>query len=310
MTLATHEEVVDAEIVLTKMEALQLVEELRQLATTYAKTKAAIREKLDYARSTNAWEQIEGCNSYGDFIAHTFSGIPIKWDRDDRRELAEDMAFHEDGGMSTRQIGTALGVDKRTVGRDLSGAFAPDEPRKVQSSDGITRTYRTKPKDEWPVVPPAEPEEREMTATLAHRTPFEVGQKLEYRKRSYAVVGEDGRLQFTGNAAEIAEIIRSDESMHSSGELKREHGFSQNTASKVLGLLRDNGEIPDAAPNRLVGRFDSIAQGLTYIADDLEKQMDDLKRSDADDLEYGREFFEEAMTKLNAFRRELNKKFK
>lgn len=45
--------------------------------------------------------------------------------------------------MSTRQIGAALGVTYATVQRDMqaSDTHVSDEPRRVQSSDGITRTY-------------------------------------------------------------------------------------------------------------------------------------------------------------------------
>lgn len=55
--------------------------------------------------------------------------------------------------MSTRQVGYALGVGYDTVQRDMksSDRNRSDESRKVQSSDGITRTYTTKPKDEWQV---------------------------------------------------------------------------------------------------------------------------------------------------------------
>lgn len=52
------------------------------------------------------------------------------------------MAYDPDGGMSTRQIGAALGVGKSTIDRDI--ACVPngtDQPRRVQSSDGITRAY-------------------------------------------------------------------------------------------------------------------------------------------------------------------------
>ena len=65
------------------------------------------------------------------------------WAVEDRRSLVELMAYDDAGGMSTRQIGGALDVDHKTVVNDLraSGENSPDEPRKVQSSDGRTRTY-------------------------------------------------------------------------------------------------------------------------------------------------------------------------
>lgn len=285
------EEVVDAEIVLSKIEALQLVEDIRQLANNYVSTRDALLAKLEYARDTNAHEQIEGCKSYGDFIAHVFSGIPIKWSREDRRVLVADMAFHEKGGMSTRQIGKALGADHSTVVRDMNatGANAPVE-RQVSSSDGKTRTYTTTPQPE-----PDEP-----------RT-FTFG--TDQRKAS---LDETGRVVFTNPTDNrIADAFRANPEKQVREAWAEATGNTSGTgnASRVRKALIANGEIPDSTPNRLAQRFDKIAHGLTYIADDLEKHLEDLDRAEPEDLEYGREFFEDAMTKLNHFRRKLNTKF-
>ena len=54
--------------------------------------------------------------------------------------------------MSTRQIGNALGVSHQTAKNDIASVNNfTDEPRKVQSSDGITRTYTTN--TDWPHAP-------------------------------------------------------------------------------------------------------------------------------------------------------------
>lgn len=47
--------------------------------------------------------------------------------------------------MSTRQIGSALGVSQKTADRDIRAAESNDSrERKVTASDGKTRTYEAK----------------------------------------------------------------------------------------------------------------------------------------------------------------------
>ena len=316
MTLATQEDIVDAQVVLTKIEALQLVEELRQLATTYAKTKAAIREKLEYARNSNAWEQIDGCKSYGDFIAHTFGDIPIRWDRDDRQELVADMAFHDDGGMSTRQIGAALHVDQKTIVNDMrrSEEFSSDQPRKVQSSDGITRTYNTKPKDEWPVVPPAEPDgEKEMPATLAHKTPYKPGYVLATDTKGYDLieVGEDGRAHGNRKSVVAALEYARNNPREPQYTAVKNSGISKTTIVQAYSSLRRNDEIP---PQTQTGRkpaeeFALIAMAIKNLGLSIDRLMEEgtLDYVEADDTDFYIEGMKEGLASIKKFGRETDR---
>ena len=308
MTLATQEDIVDAQVVLTKVEALQLVEELRQLATTYAKTKAAIREKLEYARNSNAWEQIDGCKSYGDFIAHTFGDIPIRWDRDDRQELVADMAFHDDGGMSTRQIGAALHVDQKTIVNDMrrSEENSSDQPRKVQSSDGITRTYNTKPKDEWPVVPHAEPdEEKEMPATLAHKTPYKPGHELVVDRGAAITVGEDGRA--TSDRPGLASALdwwRENPRMQGY-EAQKASGMPAQYINRAAAALRKNNEIPKVAHSGRspIEEFGLMATAVKNLGLSVDKLFADgvMDYIDADEMDYYMDGLRDGMKSLRKF---------
>ena len=308
MTLATQEDIVDAQVVLTKVEALQLVEELRQLATTYAKTKAAIREKLEYARNSNAWEQIDGCKSYGDFIAHTFGDIPIRWDRDDRQELVADMAFHENGGMSTRQIGNALGVGKSTIDRDLAGV--PDgtpEPRRVQGSDG--KTYKTKPKDEWPVVPPAEPdEEKEMPAALAHDTPYKPGHVLTLDSRGtkpLITVGEDGRATSTRESYIKALNWWRDNPRAQQYTAVKETGLPTSAMSETSSALRKNGEIPKVSNSGRapIEEFGLLATAVKNLGLSVEKMLSEgtFEFIDSEGMDYYMDGLRDGMKSLRKF---------
>src|SRR5699024_11545584 len=83
----------------------------------------------------------------------------------DRRSLVELMTYDENGGMTTRQIGNALGVGKDTVARDVAAVANATGERTVQGSDGKLYTVKAKPEPtvserDWPVVPEPTPEER------------------------------------------------------------------------------------------------------------------------------------------------------
>ena len=151
MTLATHEEIVDAEVVLTDSEAEDFDTRFQVALGTYAEARQELIDCIEFVRTTNIAERL-GFKARGDYIADRVSGLNVKWAVEDRRSLVELMAYDENGGMSTRQIGNALGVNFNTVARDVrSVSNDTDEPRKVQSSDGITRTYTTN--TDWPHAP-------------------------------------------------------------------------------------------------------------------------------------------------------------
>jgi hypothetical protein len=83
------------------------------------------------------------------------TGMAVRLSRVERREaVAELTAPEENGGMglSQRQAGAVLGVDKHTVLRDLAGANAPPEAEKP--SDGGANA----PPE--PEEPPEDPEAR------------------------------------------------------------------------------------------------------------------------------------------------------
>ena len=158
MTLATYEEIVDAEVVITDSDAEDFDARFQVALGTYAEARQELIDCIEFVRNTDIAERL-GFKSRGDYIADRVAGLNVKWAVEDRRSLVELMAYDENGGMSTRQIGNALGVSHQTAKNDIASVNNfTDEPRKVQSSDGITRTYATN--TDWPVVPEPTPEER------------------------------------------------------------------------------------------------------------------------------------------------------
>ena len=153
MTLATQEDIVDAEVVLTDSDAEDFDARFQVALGTYAEARQELIDCVEFVRNTDIAERM-GFKSRGDYIAAGVAGLNVKWAVEDRRSLVELMA----PTMSTRQVGNALGVHKDTVRGDMkaTGENSPVE-RKVESSDGKTRTYPTN--TDWPVVPEPTPEE-------------------------------------------------------------------------------------------------------------------------------------------------------
>lgn len=152
MSVEVYEEVIDAEIVCDDPEEFDT--RFQSALGSYADARQELIDCIEYVRSTDVAEQL-GFSSRGDYIADRVAGLNVKWAIEDRRSLVELMAHDPDGGMSTRQIGNALGVNFNTVARDVrSVSNDTDEPRKVQSSDGITRTYEAKTEPSQPKATP------------------------------------------------------------------------------------------------------------------------------------------------------------
>ncbi len=85
------------------------------------------------------WEAL-GYDSWQAYVVGEYGG-PLRLGRPERQQAVAEMRAE---GMSTRAIGSALGVDHRTVGHDLEGGeYSPPAP--VTGLDG--RTYTIRPLD-------------------------------------------------------------------------------------------------------------------------------------------------------------------
>lgn len=163
MTLATYEEVVDAEVVLSDSDAEDFDARFQMALGTYAEARQELIDCIQFVRGSDVAERL-GFKSRGDYIADRVAGLNVKWAVEDRRSLVELMAYDENGGMTTRQIGDALGVGKSTIDRDVAAVPFGTAERTVQGSDGKLYTVKAKPEPtvserDWPVVPEPTPEE-------------------------------------------------------------------------------------------------------------------------------------------------------
>lgn len=200
-------------------------------------------------------------------------------------------------GLQQREIAEKLGAGLGTINRDLESHVPNGTSGTITNSRGQERPVRNARK------------EKEMPATLEHQSPFAVGHALVVpgNGKALAFVGEDGRAASNSETMRDALEWAREHPEQSRTDAADESGLSAGTLGNAYTALRNNHEI--YRRNRLVERFDSIAQGLTYVADDLESLTADLERATAEDLEFGREYFEDAMKKLNAFRKQLNAKY-
>lgn len=153
MTLATHDEIVDAEIVLTDSDAEEFDLRFQYALGGYAEARQELIDCIQFVRSTDVAQRLN-FKSRGDYIADRVANLNVKWAVDDRRSLVELMA----PTMSQYQVAEVLDIDRKTVRSDMRHQLGENPPveRKVEGSDGKTRTYTTK--TEWPEVPEPEPE--------------------------------------------------------------------------------------------------------------------------------------------------------
>lgn len=165
------------------------------------------REELIALWNGRAWISL-GHASWDALCEAEFWGIRVALPVSERREVVSSMRAE---GMSTRAIGSALGVDHSTVVRDLpTGADAPVPPERVTSLDGRQRPARQ------PAPEPERPDRttQTQTQTQAQRRPpitrsFDTA--VPAISKAIASVGrlvEDDR--FPQNADQVAEKHLSD----------------------------------------------------------------------------------------------------
>ena len=95
--------------------ARRLTERIRLTAITVRDSVEKLQSLLDQARDGNVYIAL-GYPSWPAYIAEVMGEEPLRLSRDDRREIVHYLTGE---GMSTRAIGSVLGVGNKTVARDL-----------------------------------------------------------------------------------------------------------------------------------------------------------------------------------------------
>jgi hypothetical protein len=118
---------------LGRADAERLTDRIKDLLITISAQRDLLVSLVMQAKAGDAHAAL-GYQSWTAYVSAEFSHLALRFDRDDRRELVGLLAGE---GMSTRAIAPVVGVDRKTVERDIAGGTsAPPEPRKITGLDG------------------------------------------------------------------------------------------------------------------------------------------------------------------------------
>lgn len=163
---------------MSEQEAQKLTERIRLTAHNYTEARAKLQDLVAEAKEGNAHLAL-GYASWTAYLSEVLGEEPMRLARSERQEMVQLLSSE---GMSTRAIAPIVGADHATVARDVqSVANATDEPRTVESMDGIARTFRTQPE---PAAPPA-PKRRPLPEQ-ARDAGWELRKAVERLERIYA----------------------------------------------------------------------------------------------------------------------------
>lgn len=156
--------------VMSEREATQLTEKIRITAHNYADARQKLTEYVAEAKAGSAHLALL-YKSWTAYLSDVLGEEPMRLARGERQEMVQMLSAE---GMSTRAIAPIVGATKSQVARDLGSApNGTDEPRTVESMDGITRTFQPRPEQNvWiepasePARPRAEPVTTQFTAAI------------------------------------------------------------------------------------------------------------------------------------------------
>lgn len=134
----------------------------------------ATRKEIADAYRDRDWATL-GYESWEQYVDGEFSETRVRLTADERREAVAELRF---AGMSQRAIGTALGVDQKTVSNDLR-ALATEEnssvgPERIVSLDGRERPATRPAAVPAEVAVPAEDAVPELSADERERLAVDV----------------------------------------------------------------------------------------------------------------------------------------
>lgn len=163
MTLATYEEVVDAEIVpdeLTPERARELTDKIRV-------NLDGIWELVTEAYTAGAHRAL-GYASWDAYCTTEFGSNRIQLPKEERAETVRSL---RESGLSPNAIASATGTSRRTVNRELDkSGWANAHPGETLGQDGktYTRPAPTVSERDWPEVPEPEPATENYATDMAN----------------------------------------------------------------------------------------------------------------------------------------------
>ena len=166
------------------------VVEARQLTDRIKRQVSDLWDLIVRAYESRAWSQL-GYGSWDEYCEVEFEASGIRVPREDRKEIVCSL---RDRGLSTRAIGSAMGVSYQTVHRELSGVTnVTPERAAVKGIDGktyqATRTTPPTPKPEHQPTPEPQPQPAETTPS-GPATPKAAEEHTPYRFPERERLGE------------------------------------------------------------------------------------------------------------------------
>lgn len=184
-----------------------------------------------------------------------------------------------------------------------TGAITPKTTIK-EAKQYASEASSNKDKEDKSVTAPAVEDAR------AHKSPFAEGTKLSPDTHaSQIIVGPDGRAQAQAEGAQKALAWARENPRMSKWDAAKGSGLSEGAVSRAYSALRKNGEIPATGHTErsMADMFDLIAIGTRNVGTTIDQYADRIGEAEPDDFEYYWEEFDEAVKKINSFRREIKR---
>jgi hypothetical protein len=286
MTLATHEEIVDAELIATDDEKRSAIDGLAEYVE-------GVWTRVIHLIDIRAWELPE-YTDFDDMWEKRIAPLGLSIGRaKERPEIASKMRLL---GLQQREIAEKLGAGLGTINRDLESHVPNGTSGTITNSRGQERPVRNARK------------EKEMPATLAHETPYKPGHVLTMDSRAtkpLITVGEDGRATSTRESYIKAMDWWRENPRAQQYEAVKATGLPTSAMSETSSALRKNGEIPKVSNSGRapIEEFGLLATAVKNLGLSVEKMLSEgtFEFIDSEGMDYYMDGLRDGMKSLRKF---------
>ena len=285
MTLATHEDIVDAELIATDDEKRTAIDGLAEYVE-------GVWPRVLHLIDIRAWELPE-YTDFDDMWEKRIAPLGLSIGR--AKERPEVVSRMREIGQKQQDIADKLRVSLRTIKSESANLHFDDEAT-YTNSRGQQRPLTHKKKEE------------EMPATLAHETPYKPGHVLTMDSRAtkpLITVGEDGRATSTRESYIKAMNWWRENPRAQQYTAVKETGLPTSAMSETSSALRKNGEIPKVSNSGRspIEEFGLLATAVKNLGLSVDKLFADgvMDYIDADEMDYYMDGLRDGMKSLRKF---------
>ena len=306
MTLVMQEEIVDAEIVPSKIDALASIERaIEHVDGFWAEVRWQVENEV--------WSLL----GYADFDAlwdDRYAGVNVGVLRAERPETVRVL---RSAGQTQQQVADKLGVGVATIKREDASLKVSNDTftgAAVTNSRGQSRpaTYkkREQPEPDKPLnvdKTTGEIKENDVEVTDYHHTPYAEGYVLfSDRDRKTVSVGKDGRAHSRGMMQKAIDWARANPS-EKTYDAAKASGLSLSYINGAYAALRKNREIHavSGTGRRPHEEFGVLATGVKHLGMSVEKFLTEgtIDFIEPDEIDYYMDGLKEGMAQLVKFQR-------